>query len=502
MYHSPATDDIYTLVRQYLAIFIAHIWAVVLIVMVALGIGLVSTLTSPDEYTSTTTVNFDLKNTNPFAGGSIVDGSFIATQVDLIASKTVAQRVVDNLSEADFERVQYSIWNDYTIFDVFVGWIKQTLMMAIERVFPEEPVEGSEEGSGAGGTADPRAEPVEYSWMTGAILARLTVKPVIGSSNVELKYVSIDPYVSALIVNAMAMEFSTYSIERSTKPAERTKDWLDRQLETLRARFEAAQNKLTTFQQKTGIVASEEKLDIEEVKLQQLTAQLGAQQQKTKEFESRWQQIKANGSNPDALATIPQVINDPVIQSIKSEIRRLEGELTEVSSKFGENHPQYKSVVAELRQTREKFNREIRSIASSAEKEAKLAKQTEDTIAAALGEQKALVLGVRNQMDEISVLQREIDSSRETYNAALAQYNQSNLQSLVSQASVSVVDFATPPRDPSGPNLVKNTLASIVLGVILAIGIVFLKEFFSRKIRCKEDVFVEDGIHLLGVIGR
>ena len=259
---------------------------------------------------------------------------------------------------------------------------------------------------------------------------------------------------------------------------------------------------MTTFQQESGIVASDEKLGLEQVKLQQLATQLGAQQQQTKSFESRWQQIKASAGNSKALSTIPQIINDPVIQNIKTEIRGLESQLTEASSKFGVNHPQYKTVIAELQSARNKFNREIRAIASSSEKEAKLAKQTEETIAKALEEQKKLVLRFKNQMDEISVLQREIDSNREIYNAALAQYNQSNLQSLVSQANVSVVDYATPPKRPSGPSLVKNAFVSAVLGFILAIGIVFLKEFFSRKIRCKEDVFIDENTHLLGVIGR
>lgn len=503
MYHNPATDSIYILVRQYLAIFAAHIWAVAVIVLVALVIGITSTVTSPDEYTSSTTVNFDLKNTNPFAGAGVVDGGFIATQVDLIGSKTVAQRVVDGLGEDDLERVKYSIWNDYTLLDSIMAWFHEKIAALIERLAPEEEVQAvaGNESPDASATAQ-RENPVTYSWMASAISARLKVKPVIGSTNIALEYVSTDPYVAALIVNGVASEFADYSVERGTKPAERTKAWLDQQLETLRDRLEQAQTRLTTFQQETGIVASSEKLDLEEVKLQQLTTQLGEQRKQTKEVESRWQQIKASAGNTEALSTIPQIINAPAIQNIKSEIRGLEGQLTEVSSKFGENHPQYKTVVAELSDARSKFNREIRAVASSAEKEAKLARQTEENLAKVMEEQKALVLKLKNQMDEISVLEREIDSNRETYNAALAQYNQSNLQSLVSQANVSVVDYAVPSRAPSGPSLVKNTLASLVLGFILAIGIVFLKEFFSRKIRCREDVFIDEHSHLLGVIGR
>ena len=67
---------------------------------------------------------------------------------------------------------------------------------------------------------------------------------------------------------------------------------------------------------------------------------------------------------------------------------------------------------------------------------------------------------------------------------------------------MNVVDFAAPPKIPSGPSMVKNAVMSLILGLIIALGIVFLKEFFNRKIRCREDVFVSDDIQLLGIIGR
>ncbi len=494
MEHSHNGDNFNILIRQYIAISTAHRWMIALIVALALTIGVVSTVTSPDEYTTTTTVNFDLKNSgNPFARSGAVDGSFIATQVDLIASKTVAQRVVDNLSEENYERVKLSIWNDYTLTDTALSWMRRKVEPLLEMFSKEEVIESGEV------SAENGSKPVEYSWMVGSILARLTVTPIIGSSNVELSYVSIDPKVAALIVNEIASEFRKYSIERGTKPAERTSAWLDEQIATLRGRLEDAQTKLTKFQQENEVIASDDRLDVEQVKLQQLTTQLGDQQQQTKELESRWQQIKA--SEGDSLSTIPQIINDPSIRNIKAELRELERQLTEVSSKFGENHPQYKSVVAELRNVRGKFSREVRSIAESAEKEAKLAKKTEETLAKALQDQKTLVLKLKDQKDMISVLEREVESQRETYNAALDQYNQSNLRSLVSQANVDVVDFAAPPKNPSGPSLVTNIIVSIFLGLVLAIGIVFLKEFFNRKIRCKEDVFITDETRLLGVIG-
>ena len=82
-------DDIAVLIKQYLAIFRAHIWVVVLVVMLASAIGVTTAVTSPDQYSAGAMINFDFKNSNPFSSTGSIDGNFIATQVDLIRSKTV-----------------------------------------------------------------------------------------------------------------------------------------------------------------------------------------------------------------------------------------------------------------------------------------------------------------------------------------------------------------------------------------------------------------------------
>jgi len=50
------------------------------------------------------------------------------------------------------------------------------------------------------------------------------------------------------------------------------------------------------------------------------------------------------------------------------------------------------------------------------------------------------------------------------------------------------LDFATEPVNPSSPNKVLNIAISVILGGILALGVVFIKEVFNNKFKSSEEL--------------
>jgi uncharacterized protein involved in exopolysaccharide biosynthesis len=71
------------------------------------------------------------------------------------------------------------------------------------------------------------------------------------------------------------------------EPASRSAAWFDSQLTVLRARLEEAQAKLTGFQQAKGIVALDERLGIENSRLNEMSRNLVAAQRETSDARSR-----------------------------------------------------------------------------------------------------------------------------------------------------------------------------------------------------------------------
>jgi capsular polysaccharide biosynthesis protein len=56
------------------------------------------------------------------------------------------------------------------------------------------------------------------------------------------------------------------------------------------------------------------------------------------------------------------------------------------------------------------------------------------------------------------------------------------------QNKLKVLDEATLPTSPSSPNKMLNIVISVLLGGIIALGVVFMKEFFNNKLKSVEEV--------------
>lgn len=114
------------------------------------------------------------------------------------------------------------------------------------------------------------------------------------------------------------------------EPARQYARWFEEQGNALRDNLERAQNRLSEYQQKKGIVVNDERLDNETATLNELSTQLTIVQGQIADAGSK----QRSGSAGD---TLPEVVQNPLIRNLKAEIARLEGK--ELSGNLGRNHP-------------------------------------------------------------------------------------------------------------------------------------------------------------------
>jgi len=502
-------SQLYTLLR-------ARKWLVFAVAFGVTFLAILYTIQLPTTFSAMSTLNFEFQGSNPLAAQTgLTETSYVSTQLDVIRSKNVAQRVIESLTESEKHALEAALAAEGTVIDGVIGTVSDFVAAFLPKKEEESndiPQVGSQSAaSPAGATAIDSARsngPVrgpaygKYSWMASALLDKVLAEEVFTSRIVHITYTSTNPAIAALIANRFADAYIQANLEMITNPAAQTKTWLNEQVAVVKGKVEAAQARLTSYQQQQGIVASDERVDIETKRLTDLTTQLVEAQAKSREALTQERQLTELRTQGQSALLSTTVYNNVIIQTLRSEIRLKEAELAQLTTKLGENHPLYKRAQGDLANAYAKLNKEFEAVASNVHNEVETAKERERSAQAALDVQKQMILGLKGQRGELVVLEREVESAQQAYNTALSQFNVSTMQSMVNQTNVAVIDRATIPRRPSGPVFGKNVGIGFVLGVMLSIALALILEFSDRKVRTEDDLVSGFQLPVLGTLER
>jgi len=388
-------------------------------------------------YTATATVVADTK-ADPVAGVAVitpVSTGYIATQVDIITSQRVAERVVKLLK---WDQVPENLhdWQDAT-----------------------------------GGRGSP------VTWLAIKLQKSLAVTPSRDSSVIEISMSWTDPKTAALLANTFAQAYIDTGVELEVDPAKQYATWFDERSRALRLDLQAKQKRLADFQAQTGIVLSTDgRLDIENARLAELSSQLVAIQAQRQDSQSRQHQAGDTDS-------IPEVLQSPVIAGLKAELARSEAKLQDITANLGKNHPDYKTTTAEIAGLRSRIADETSKIVASLGSTTQVMMRRENDIRAALEAQKKRMLDLSQQRDEVAVLQDDVVTAQKTLDAVTQRLAQSNLESQTQQTNVVLLSPAVEPLFRSSPRYSLNLLMGMILGSILSVSLTVFLDLRDRRVR-------------------
>ena len=322
----------------------------------------------------------------------------------------------------------------------------------------------------------------------------LSAQPSRDSTIISISFTAADPVFAATVANAFAQAYIDATIELKVEPARQYARWFGEQGKVLRENLEKAQARISAFQQEKGIVVREEQMDSETARLNGLYQQLTLVQGQMAGVQSR----QRAGKDAD---TLPEVMQNPLIASLKTEIARQEARLQEIALNLGKNHPQYQRMESEIAALKQQVDAETRHITRSFATSRTISKDTETELRAAIEIQRKKVLELRSMRDQVAVLQRDVDAAQSAYDAVTKRLNQTTLESQVTQANVSVLTPASEPIEPLTSKLFRNPLITILLGALAGIGVAFMLEMLDKRVRSVHDLTEMLQVPVLGVVG-
>jgi chain length determinant protein tyrosine kinase EpsG len=442
--------------EQSLAILKARWRAVALIFLLTVLAGIGLSLVLPKQYLATASVVVDLKPdpVTAMAYGGLPPPGLIGTQVEILQSPRVGRQVLRNLKLAESPQVRKQ-------------WLEST--------------------AGVGSIE---------TWLLQTFLKRVEIRPSREAGVISISYSAPDPTFAAAVANAYVQAYLETSLALRVDPAKQYSAFFDKRAKEAREALQKAQDKLSAFQTANGIIANDERFDVENARLNELSTQAVALEGMSSESGSR--QIQAAGGAADKMQ---EVLNNPVIGALTADLSHSEARLQELYARLGDRHPLVLETQANIASLRSKIDAETQRVTKGVGVSDVIARQRTANVRAAVAVQRAKVLRMKAVRDEGSVLTREVDNAQRSFDAVMARSNQSTLESQTTQSNVSLLTAAEPPLEPASPNIFLNSIVAVLLGALLAVGGVLLLELTNRRVRTAQDLASSLGLTPVGVLG-
>ncbi len=475
-------------IGQFLKILRAHMKLIFMFMLTAGTVAILVTTILPKRYEATASVMVDTKVANSALGsGSALPAmesnvaNIVSTNLDIIGSPNVALGVVDTLRLEQNPRARELLAGSGPLGDLrewVYGWI--SILLSQE-----------EEGR----------EVSVKDWMADRLLRNLRLKSNRDSRLIKVSYSSPDPRFSATVANAFVQSYREMLLQLRVQPAQQSTKWFDEQIRDLKRNLEQAEAKLSKFQQEKGIVATDEKLDLENAQLADLSAQLATAQTQSYESLAKQRQLQEFLTKGGSAATAPvEVLNSPTVQQLKQQAAQDEAKLGELSRRVGKNHPQYVAAATQAQRTKGELQQEMRNVARGLSSNSGVSQQREAALRGALQQQRNRVLKLKGDRNELAMLARDADNAQRAYNEAVQRSTQTRLESKADQTGGSVIDSAVAPTKPASPNMTFNLAVALAAGLVLGIGVALFCETVNRYVRSEQDIVEILGIPVLAVL--
>jgi capsular exopolysaccharide synthesis family protein len=317
--------------------------------------------------------------------------------------------------------------------------------------------------------------------LIGTLLSNLEVKPIKKSSLFDVSFYSPDPKLAALIVNAVAQSFIEQSLDLRFSASQEEAIWLHQKIAEARTKLEESEVKLNQYAKNHNIVTWENKESITAQKLEQLNKELISAQTKRSEAETRFREVSQG--HP-----IPEVINNQLIQNLKSEEAKIIAQVSELGRKFGEKHPRMIQLNQELAGIRAKIASEHAHIVQGVKNEYRMAQNQEANLKKALEEQKTDTQDLGDRTVQYKMLLRDVETNRAIYENMLKSLKTTTATENLPSTNIKIIYAAPVPEAPAKPRTKRNLFLALVGGSIMALVLIFGLEHIDTTIKNPDDI--------------
>lgn len=374
--------------------------------------------------------------------------------LDIVKPDPVTGQVISSPFVRAYTKTQIELVQDYQVANRVVdnlGWLNRPGIQSWFR-------------------SSKKSEGVDFKqWAADQIVAGTSARLIEGSNILEISYASDNPQRAREVSDALRKAYVDMSLQSRQEAAKRNAEWYETQAEKAKGLLLRSEETKAKYERETGIVLQDGEVDVESARLVAL-AQQGA----------------APIVAPTAQTSSPTEL----------QLAQLDAELAQAAKTLGPNHPQ----LVDARRRREILAAQVSRERSAGGAAAAAAASAARATSGMLEAQKAKVMGQREQVERLRLMQADVNLRREQYNQAATRAAQLRQEAEISVAGATPLGAAVTPQEPVFPNKPLIVGASVPVGAILGLLLALLLEFAGRRIRGADDLASIVKAPVLGVI--
>ncbi|MDQ2777571.1 MAG: polysaccharide biosynthesis tyrosine autokinase [Acidobacteriota bacterium] len=459
-----------SLFAEYMRLIVRRRGAILLLTLLGALAAFCLTMTKLPVYRARTSLdiqnlNADFMDRRAIAptgeGGDSSAESYVQTQIKLLQSDTLRERTVERM-RLDW-RVQSLERGD------MLSNIKRRLHLGVE--------------------------PLSRNQLLDFAARNVSVKPLGVTRLVEVTCDSWNQKFSADFCNALTTEFAAQDREVRWNEAQKTSEWLTRQVADIRQSLTDSEKKLENATGDDGLILTQGGGTVAEEKLRQLQAEL---LQAQADRVAKQAQYDISVSAP--ADSLPSVLDSGPLRDYEMKLAELRRQVAALVPPLTEANPKVQHLRAEIREVEATLAAAKANVMERLHNEFQAAQHRESLLSTTYNTQERVVSRDLSKQNQLSMLRHEVDSGQQLYQTLLQRVKEAGFASAMQVSTIRVVDAAQVAKLPITPRQGPATAVGLLLGFMSGIMFAFFKERTQTALRVPGDVARYLHLRELGVI--
>ena len=326
--------------------------------------------------------------------------------------------------------------------------------------------------------SDPQVTAAENQALK-TLAKRTVVNRDTASQVIDVTVGAHDPVQAATITNTLVDQFVQREYEARHDAVIQSSQWLQKQLDDIRARMQESNRALAAFQKDSGLAVVGDNQSSYSEQMTELSRQL-----MQSEADRIQLQAYLNRFDGDSSSSLPQISSNPVVQSLTQKLAEVRADITQNLAIYGKNHPVVKKLQmqadelqSQLAAQRGAILKDLRTSYSAAQAREKLMQSQLNTA------NRQLTL-----MTQYAALKKEADANTQLYDNLFAKIKESGIAAESKSSPIRVVDRARVLDSPTRPHRLTNLAIGLLGGILGGVVLAFLIEGFTTTLSTIEDV--------------